>query len=96
MALFIWLVYILLVVCTTVVSIIAVSQKRRAVNTTPQQAIEDKHSPEDASTEKPVAKDEPGPPETTKATDSAHEQGAEQKSEDAHTKEGELMTSGWV
>lgn len=87
-----WLVYILLVVCTSVVSIIAVSQRRRAVNTTPEPAIEEKQSPADA----PAAKDEPGPPETPKAPDAAHEPGAEQKSEDAHTKEGELMTSGWV
>jgi hypothetical protein len=95
MSVLIWLVYVLLFVCTSAVSVVAV-MSRRGANAPPEPAIEDSHSAEEAPPEKPAAKVEPGPLETPKATDAAHEPGAEQKSEDTHTKEGELVTSGWV
>ena len=95
MSFLIWLVYILLFMCTSAVSIAAV-MSRRTTNAPPEPAIENSPSAEETPPEKPAAKVEPGPSETPKAADAAHEPTAQQKSEEAHTKEDELMTSGWV
>jgi len=96
MSILIWVVYILLFVCTSAVSIAAVSMSKRATNGTPEPVTEDKHSTEEAPPEKPAAQDEPGPPGPTKATEGAHEPAADQHSEDPKPKEGDLVTSGWV